>query len=322
MYDREMAGEGDLVWHYCDGVGMKSILENRVLWASSAAYMNDFKELISGDDVLARSYDELRLEFSESEHEELRRTITNFSSPREEKFILSGSRDPDSLTLWRYYGRDQVSFAVGLDRTVSFDVRAQKKRDKHPYPPSGYLDGPQNPDGSLEEHPDQDGQVVEPWAEMIYSPEKQRQIISRALNNLSRALREARIEERRFSFRVYSKNSALQSELSRIKDHGFRDERELRVIAQLNPHWKYVLHRPGRFGMVPYIELGLPVGGASGRGRLFALNGQQKMHRLPIRQVNIGPTPFPDEARFGLQQLLTFLGYHDVKVVVSKIPYR
>ena len=135
MYEGEMAGGGGLVWHYCDGSGLKSILENRVLWASSAAYMNDFKELISGNDVLARSYEDIKLEFSESHHEELQRAVTNFASPREENTYCLGSEDPDSLTLWRYYGRDQVSFAVGLDRMVDLDVRAQKDLNKHPFPP-------------------------------------------------------------------------------------------------------------------------------------------------------------------------------------------
>lgn len=115
---------------------------------------------------------------------------------------------------------------------------------------------------------------------------------------------------------------ALQSELNRIKDSGFSDERERRILAQVSPHWKYVLHRPGRFGLIPYVELGLPVGGTIPSHRSFRPDGRPEMKRLPIRQINIGPTPFPEEARFGLQQLLNFKGYDDVKVGVSRIPYR
>jgi hypothetical protein len=118
-HDREMAGEGDLVWHYSDGAGLRNMLENRVLWASSAAFMNDFKKLISGDDILNKLYAQIKEQVSEHHREELQQAVTSFSSPREEKFILCGSDAPDSLTLWRYYGRDQVSFAVGLDRNVS-----------------------------------------------------------------------------------------------------------------------------------------------------------------------------------------------------------
>lgn len=314
-------GDGGLVWHYSDGAGLKSILENRVLWASSAAYMNDFKELISGDDILSRYYADLKEQVSENHREELQRAVTSFSSPREEKFILSASDDPDSLTLWRYYGRDQVSFAVGLERSVNLNVRAQKQRSDHPYPPPGYLDGYRDEHGILEENPDMVGQIVDPWDEMIYDRHQQEHIIHRALTNLSAAIREARAESRTH-FRVYNKNHALQSQLNRVKDSGFRDERELRILAQVTPPWKYVLHRPGRFGLIPYIELGLPVGGSIPSPGAFRPDGRQKMKRLPIRQINIGPTPFPDEARFGLKQLLNFKGYHDVEVVVSKIPYR
>ncbi len=321
MRDREMVGDDGLVWHYSDGAGLKSIIVNRVLWASSAAYMNDFKELISGNDVLNKTYARLKEEVSENHREELQQAVTSFSSPREEKFILSASSDPDSLTLWRYYGRDRVSFAVGLDRSVLLEARAQTQRRSHPYPPPGYLNGYRDEHGTLEEDPDTVGQIVEPWDKMIYEPHEQETIIRRALSNLDEALRDARTDSR-VPFRVYTKNLALQSRLNRIKDSGFRDERELRILAQVSPHWKYVLHRPGRFGLVPYIEIGMPVGGSMPSSNSFRAGGPQKMKRLPIRQINIGPTPFPEEARFGLKQLLNFKGYHDVTVVVSKIPYR
>ncbi|MBG0741349.1 hypothetical protein IV500_18445 [Paeniglutamicibacter antarcticus] len=75
MFDREMMGGGGLVWHYSDGAGLKSILGNRVLWASSAAYMNDFQELISGDDVLNKIYARLKEEVSENHREELQQAV-------------------------------------------------------------------------------------------------------------------------------------------------------------------------------------------------------------------------------------------------------
>lgn len=316
-----MTGTGSWVWHYTDGAGLKGILENNVLWGSSAAYLNDFKELVSGSDRLKEVYEELKEEYAELQ-EELEETLKGFATPREEYFILSACEHGDSLTMWRYYGRDEVSFAVGLDRDVSLGVRAQKESDRHPSPPPGYRDGPKDPSGQLEQDPDQDGQIVEGWDEMVYDPDEQTKILSQALSDLRDAHQEAKRDEKRFHFSVYVERLSLLSQLNRVKNYSFRDEQELRTLAEVSPAWKYVLHRAGRYGLIPYIELGIPKGGTNGRRREFGDGGKQEMERLPIRQINIGPTPFPEEARFGLLQLLSFLGYHDVKVAVSSIPYR
>jgi hypothetical protein len=157
---------------------------------------------------------------------------------------------------------------------------------------------------------------------MVYEPDEQKRILAKALSELRQAHDEVRRESAGTSLDFMRKQRSLFNQSNRIKDYGFRDEQELRVFAEAAPSWKYVLHRPGRFGLIPYIELGLPKGGASGRNRDFSDGGPQMMDRLPIRQINIGPTLFPEEAKFGLLQLLSFLGYHDVEVSVSPIPYR
>lgn len=316
----EARGNRDVVWHYTDGAGLKSMLQNKVLWAGSAAYMNDFKELITGNDVLNKIYGEVR-EQSPDDHEELRRLVTDFIPPREDNFILSATSDSDSLTMWRYYGKDQVSFAIGLDRHAALRVRAQRKEHRHPDPPAGYYDGYKDDWGNLEEDPDQNGQIVEGWKAMIYDEQRQKEIIRKALEDLSSAVQQAKNSTESFSLGVAFKKLSLLAELYRIKHKGFRDEKELRILAQAFPAWKYVLHRPGRYGMIPYVELGMPARGDDGMSLDFE-GDRQRMDRLPIKHINIGPTPYPEEARFGLKQLLSFNGYHDVKVAVSTIPYR
>lgn len=319
-YNGEMAGSGSLVWHYTDGGGLKGILEDRVLWASSAAFLNDFKELISGNDVLNKLYGELKDEFA-GFTEDIRKLLETFPSPREENFILSASEDPDSLTMWRYYGQDQVSFAVGLDKSVGLSARAQKRGHAHPFPPPRSLDSDEE-GRNQRDNPAHDGQIVEPWEAMVYDPIKQKEILTQALSDLRDALEVATRDRDRFHISVHVEKLSLLSELNRIKDNGFHDEKELRILAQVSPAWKYVIHRAGRYGMLPYIEVGIPRGGTMEPKRDFAKDGRQEMERLPIRQINIGPTPFREEAKFGLQQLLNCLGYHDVKVAVSTIPYR
>lgn len=319
MQNDNMMGNGSLVWHYTNGSGLKGILENNVLWASSAAYLNDFKELVSGSDRLKEVWE---LEEYTEVREELEQSLERFATPREEHFVLSACESGDSLTMWRYYGQDEVSFAVGLDRDVPLGARAQKKESTHPFPPPGYKEGPRDPNGQLEWDPDQEGQIVEPWDAMVYERDEQKKILAQALSDLRDAHDVAKRDSSEFSFSFYMEQLSLLGQLNRIKDHAFCDEQELRTLAEVSPAWKYVLHRTGRYGLIPYIELGVPKGGTIGLKRDFTDRGTQKMERLPIRQINIGPTPFPEEAKFGLLQLLGFLGYHDVKVEVSSIPYR
>jgi len=320
MVNGNITGNGSLVWHYTDGLGLNGILKNNVLWASSAAYLNDFKELVSGSDRLKEVWE---LDEYADVREELEKSLEGFKTPREEHFILSACENGDSLTMWRYYGKDEVSFAVGLDRDVPLEVRAQSEGDSHPFPPPGYVDGPRDPNGQLEFDPDQDGQSIEGWDPMVYERDEQEDIVAQALSKLRDALEVAKQDRSTFSFPFLMEQLSLLGQLNRIKDNAFRDEQELRTLAEVSPAWKYVLHRPGRYGLIPYVELGLPKGGTKGRKRNFPDNGgPQEMERLPIRQINIGPTPYPQEARFGLLQFLGFLGYHDVKVEVSSIPYR
>lgn len=319
--DDDMGGAGSLVWHYTDGRGLEGILKNHVLRASSAAYMNDSKELITGNEVLNRIYAGIRQK-SVGSGEDLQRLVESFAPPREESFILSASSEPDSLTMWRYYGKDQVSFAIGLDKDVQLSVRGQSSRRRHPHPPKDYLNGAKDDFGTLEEDPDDDMQTVEPWEEMIYGRPQQEKIIKQALEELDAAVTEANAVDGRFPFKLALLKLEVLSQLHRIKHGGFQDERELRISAHVSPAWKYVLHRPGQYGLIPFVELGLPKAKAASEKQDADPDVKQKMNRLPIRQINVGPTPYREEARFGLEQMLSLLGYHDVKVAASSIPYR
>lgn len=40
--------EADLVWHYTSGASLLSILQNDVLWATAAPFLNDAQEIAIG----------------------------------------------------------------------------------------------------------------------------------------------------------------------------------------------------------------------------------------------------------------------------------
>lgn len=55
----------DLVWHYTSPDGLSGILEHNVLWATSAAFMNDVHELSSGARALYKHFDRIRASLPE-----------------------------------------------------------------------------------------------------------------------------------------------------------------------------------------------------------------------------------------------------------------
>ncbi|MEE2570444.1 hypothetical protein V1638_13715 [Pseudarthrobacter sp. J64] len=323
--------EADLIWHYTDGAALMNILANNELWAGSAAFMNDTNELLSGSIQLRKHFEDQQASLPDAVINGLEEYIPEVRDRSRHSFVLSASSDGDSLTMWRYYGRDQVSFAIGLDRKESLVPLARLKGDSHPHPPTGYLDDmyEKEEDGQIATFPDgspivifdPDSIIIEggDWKPVVYDPAVQAEIIAEMFEKLLEGVekRSSAAEPGRHWLWLYP--YIMNESLDLIKNEGFRDEREERIIVWPNPSWKFVFHRPGPFGLVPYVKL-TSLGGDNDdvhEDRFATESG-----RLPIREIRIGPTPYSSEAAGSLKQLLSFHGLHDVKVSYSEIPFR
>lgn len=106
--------------------------------------------------------------------------------------------------------------------------------------------------------------------------------------------------------------------LPTFKNPAFKDEEAIRIVcsAGRNADLMYLKHRPARYGMIPYVELGVPQDPAQKLG-----NGPEPMRDLPITGVVVGPTPYPEEARAVVLELLRSHG-HNETVISSRIPSR
>ncbi|MEV8085015.1 hypothetical protein [Pseudarthrobacter oxydans] len=321
----------ELVWHYTDGAALMNILAKNELWAGSAAFMNDANELLSGSIQLRKHFEDQRSILSESVVEDLEEYIPEVRARSRDSFILSASSDGDSLTMWRYYGRDQVSFAVGLDRSQPLVPLARLEAASHPNPsPDYYADMYDvDKDGQIVEHPDgspavifdPDSLIIEggQWKPVVYEQAEQSKFITEIFETLRQGVekRNSSPEDGRLRFWLYP--YFMNETLDLIKNEGFRDEREERIIVWLNPDWKFVFHRTGPFGLVPFVKL------TSLRGENVDPSEDRfatRSGKLPIREIRIGPTPYSAEATASLKQLLGFHGLHDVKVTHSEIPFR
>ena len=319
-----------LVWHYTDGAALMNILAKNELWAGSAAFMNDMNELLSGSIQLRRHFEDQLPTLPKDVADGLEQYIPEVRTRSRNSFVLSASSDGDSLTMWRYYGRDQVSFAVGLDRNESLVPLARLEEDSHPNPSRSYYDDmyDMDVDGKVLEHPDgspvvifdPDSLVVEggEWKPVIYEQAHQSKLITEIFETLREGI-EKRISSPGVRHNIWIYPYFMNETLDLIKNEGFRDEREERIIVWPNPEWKFVFHRPGPYGLVPFVKL-TALGGDNidpHESRFATRAG-----KLPIREIRIGPTPYSAEATASLKQLLDFHGLHDVRVTHSEIPFR
>jgi hypothetical protein len=303
----------DCAWHYTSAAGLLGIIESNSLRATSAAFMNDANEMKTGVRALRSSFEKIEDQLSEAEVAIVRKSSLLGESSVFDLFLVSASRDPDLLTLWRSYGVEQVAYSIGFDRSVKLSPREHNDADSHPEPPPGYAD---------DEWDEVDGEPVRLYdSDAVYSfggtwrdvdyierggtpahTSRIREFIER---------RERSIEKGSF---IVDVGSIADSPVNLEKDSAFKDEQELRIVVELNPSWKFVRYRVSRFGLTPYIELAQTVGEdhvpAAARGR------------LPIRHIRIGPTTDSATAMRALEHFLDDHGYGEVGISVSDIPYR
>jgi hypothetical protein len=315
--------ETGLVWHYTDGGALMNILAKNELWAGSVAFMNDTNELLSGSIQLRKHFEDQRASLSEATVQKLEEYIPEVKARSRDSFVLSASSDDDSLTMWRYYGRDQVSFAIGLDRSESLVPLARFERGDHPHPPADYEEDMYDFDeeGNRFLIHDPDTVLIEggEWKPVVYESKQQSEIITEIFEKLRDGVEKRNSSGENGRRWIWMFPYFVNEDLDLIKNEGFRDEREERIILWPNPAWKFVYHRPGPFGLVPYVKLTSLAGdNIDPHEDRFAT----KAGRLPIREIRIGPTPYSVEAVGSLKQLLEFHGLHDVKVTYSEIPFR
>lgn len=311
-----------LVWHYTSPEGLAGIVQNHVLWATSAAFLNDEHEFTTGTRYISGKLKEISGKGRRTAKDIDKHFAKRGIDPAE-AFILSASWDGDSLTLWRNYAKHTVGYAIGLRPEVHLTPLEVRPGDTHPSPPEGwepeaieYEGGEQvvfNPD-----HPQiapiarNSGQ----WVSVVYKGKARRKIVQQ--QSWSYNLKQTSDQK---SLDIYL---PWLSDLLLMKNPGFRDEREVRMgYVQVKPEWKFIAFRGTAWGVTPYVKLTTApetydIEDADFASALHA-TGPSK---LPISHIRIGPTPYRKAAKRALRQLLDSSGYSDVTILSSKIPYR
>lgn len=111
------------VYHYTDISGFISIMENRELWASHIAFMNDKSEYLHGKELFLKQLKGKIPSVPGREGEFLRQAARGledemadgfFTASGKDVFSLSFSHARDSLEMWRGYGKNS-GIAIGFD---------------------------------------------------------------------------------------------------------------------------------------------------------------------------------------------------------------
>lgn len=311
----------DRAWHYTTAHGLIEIVTKHRLWATSAAYMNDRDEIRSGRAALQKAIEERDL--PEWQLEQLKTIGVMRPANSHGLFLLCGSRDGDSLTLWRSYGAGgEAEYAIELDPTVPLHPIEQSEADSHPEPvPPGWYDGMYEYTDQGEQYeaydPDEPYSYGGYWGEVQYLTTTSNHV-EKELNELLAQLREPHPDQGRV-FPFILDYLAGPEPTVLWKHPGFSDEQEVRATWWVGPWWKLVKYRPGRFGATPYIEVG--AGEHAHRSVPMTLTKATTKH-LPIRTVRIGPTRVEEYAESTLRELLNANGYGHVAIEKSETPYR
>lgn len=111
------------VYHYTDISGFISIMQNRELWASHIAFMNDTSEYLHGKDLFQKQIEKTIPEVSDVKKQVLKAALKSlnqeksswvFPTSSKDVFSISFSYNRDSLEMWRGYGKDS-GIAIGFD---------------------------------------------------------------------------------------------------------------------------------------------------------------------------------------------------------------
>ena len=306
--------EGGVLYHYTTADGLKGIVENNEIWATSAYYMNDAAEILYGYRVLYLTL-ETWLKERNPALDSVSRGLANafirhFGHDALERNIVTPvyltcfCEEPNLLSQWRAYG-SSGGYNIGLQVPMEGIVYGIKPE------PVVYTAN---------------------CVKVEYDAEKQRDRVLALLDFLFPILDEQVVTDaiRSIEPSLPLGLSGLQDSIQEIlveeamgfKNPAFAVEKEWRFIVRSRRHMKQgndngdhmnlpIHFRTARGQLVPFIKLKpyeapTPIVG----------NGK----RLPIASVMCGPVGDRISAGLAVRWLLDGRGFRDVRVEHSEIP--
>jgi Protein of unknown function (DUF2971) len=317
MEDREQQPTEDhtrlegLLYHYTDQKGLLGILDSKSIWATHLSYVNDLEEYKVGIRLVERVIEETKIRglIDGKTEADLKSILKTPDSCDFYAASFSRANNGDALNLWRAYAKSLPGYSLGFSagrlqeviRPRSDGIQTNmswlsevfyisREENAEPRLMSSYRSVPTI--SSLIEH-----LRFNNYKDDISYGMDIEEIVAAIRNNLEAVKRVSLL---------------LMSILPTLKDAGFSDEVESRVIqlrydgAPSNTTNPVQFHH-GSWSIVPHVKIPISFG----------------EHQPPvIERIVIGPCPHPAEAKKAIQILLNSKGLSSIEVDVSKIPYR
>lgn len=289
----------EVIYHYTSAEGIRGIIANNEIWLTNVAFVNDTTE--------CKALQEEKYLFKDNEfgnkfvRDRWKSFIRNPDNDYD-TYIVSFSRGKESLEQWRAYG----SFRIGF--------KASK------------LMGPRF---NLYECVYTKNEIIN-W---ILKKEKLKEWKGKSLND------------------EYKRGAAfnlIYAASKKYKNINFKNEKEVRLISVSHHTCEPYPNSPSMFEddppihyrkhqvfktPVPYVKFMIidnvnrkliPLSGTSQQMKEIKLAEEKNKKKclLPITDILIGPMQHQKEAKIACDILLKDKGYTNVKVEISKIPYR
>lgn len=283
------------LYHYTTVEGAIGILQNNTIFASNAMFLNDSTELVYGKELIVDAINKVIKDdnfsttyyfgFSDNEIEILKSVLLELEKTNlNDIYISCFTSQSDMLSQWRGYSSGGVRIGFDIEKLYGLNDVHVSKID---YIRSTQLKNIENTLAVLLTYLHTDLDPIYSCFPLI--PEG-KDVLSADRDIIPKVIA-----------------MILLSNVSSFKIKGFKEEREYRLIYDINSHYnkeksKAVKYRSNGKFIVPYIEL--------------------KFDKLlPITDIMVGQSPYSDKIKHGLELLLKSEGYNNVKVNLSKIPY-
>lgn len=268
----------DELFHYTNQDGLLGILKSNLIRTTKVLCLNDSSEYVLAL-KLAREILETLSEDDNYSLEKIKTlrieldVIKSFNI-----FVSSFTTEDDLLSQWRAYSNSSGGYSIGFSGN---ELLTEAK----------------NQDFFL--------------AECIYDPKKQREIITEFLqdrlsedDNTNNEINQKYQTAQSNHLQTKSIWKDLASIAPILKDQGFKEEKEWRIITE-HPRASYELSfREGQSYIIPYFN--------------FSIENPKKL----IKSIRIGPTPHPDISEDTLQLFLYKQNLSKTIIKRTSIPYR
>jgi hypothetical protein len=302
-------GDPEVLYHYTTPPGVIGIVQNKMLWATDAEFLNDAQELRFGraelrealiaraDELIPPGLDEETRPLGDDRDYSRAWVMRSAADhldpgpgrPYAEKqyhwaYVACFCEDGDLLSQWRAYGL-QAGYAVGFRTAVLRDMRPVKSQaaiESGAYP-------------EIDEEPG----VVPPPVRLVRVRYGAYAIRRAVADVLSAVAPEPVGHPGVMGF--YRAQTLVIPTLAGIKHGAFSEEREWRLIV-VSSIGEAVAFRSGRLGVIPYVTLPFP--------------------SRAIAEIVVGPGPEQALRERGAVRLVAEHGFTDVTIRRSTAPFR